>query len=64
MELFLSKDDLTINGEGTLNINANYKHGIVSKNDLNIVGGTFNINSVSKLYQVKMLLKYMGEYLI
>ena len=40
-----SKTDLAINGEGTLNITANYKHGIVSKDDLVITGGTFNIKS-------------------
>ena len=59
--VIFSKDDLTINGEGTLNINANYKHGIVSKNDLNIVGGTFNINSVSQALSGKDAVKIYGE---
>ena len=58
--VIFSKDDLTINGEGTLNINANYKHGIVSKNDLNIVGGTFNINSVSQALSGKDAVKIYG----
>lgn len=58
--VIFSKDDLTINGEGTLNINANYKHGIVAKNDLNIVGGTFNINSVSQALSGKDAVKIYG----
>lgn len=58
--VIFSKDDLTINGEGTLNVNANYKHGIVSKNDLNIVGGTFNINSVSQALSGKDAVKIYG----
>lgn len=40
-----SKADLTINGLGTLNIDAKNKHAIVSKDDLVITGGTFNIES-------------------
>ena len=43
--VIFSKADLVINGSGTLNITANYKHGIVSKDDLIITGGTYNINS-------------------
>ena len=45
--VIFSKADLTINGEGNLNITANYKHAIVSKNDLVITGGTYNITAVS-----------------
>ncbi|MDF2819849.1 MAG: hypothetical protein K0R15_290 [Clostridiales bacterium] len=41
-----STADLTINGDGTLNIAGNYKHGIASKDDLLITGGTFNITAV------------------
>lgn len=40
-----SKDDLVINGTGTLNINANYLDGITSKDDLKIIGATININA-------------------
>lgn len=40
-----SKADLTINGSGTLNVNGNYKHAVVSKDDLVITGGTLNIKS-------------------
>lgn len=44
--VIFSKADLAINGSGTLNITANYKHGIVSKDDLVITDGIFNIESV------------------
>lgn len=41
-----SKDDLTINGTGTLIINGNYNNGIVCKDHLKITGGNFLITSV------------------
>lgn len=40
-----SRDDLTINGNGTLNVNGNYKHGIVSKDDLVITAGEINVTA-------------------
>ena len=40
-----SKDDLVINGTGTLNINANYLDGIVSKDGLKIIGTTINVTA-------------------
>lgn len=36
-------DDLTINGSGSLDIVANYKHGIDANDDLKITGGTITI---------------------
>lgn len=41
-----SHDNLSFNGNGTLNINANYKDGIVSKDDLTFCGGTYNVNAI------------------
>lgn len=41
-----SKDNLTINGTGTLTVNANHNNAIMSKDDLKIMDGTLNINSV------------------
>ncbi|URN83217.1 carbohydrate-binding domain-containing protein [Acetobacterium wieringae] len=55
--VIFSKADLAINGTGTLNITANYKHGIVSKDDLIITGGTFNISSVKAALNGKDALK-------
>ena len=43
--VIFSKDDLTLNGKGTLTINSEYGHGIVSKDDLKLVGGTSNITA-------------------
>lgn len=43
--VIFSKDDLTLNGKGTLTINSEYGHGIVSKDDLKLVGGTYNITA-------------------
>lgn len=40
-----SKDDLTVNGSGTLSITTEYGHGIVSKDDLVITSGTLNITA-------------------
>ena len=38
-----SKEDLIINGNGTLNVNAGYRNGIKSTDDCIIVSGTLNI---------------------
>lgn len=40
-----SKDDVSINGEGILNIHGNYEDGIRSKDDLKIINGTLNIDA-------------------
>ena len=40
-----SRADLTVNGNGKLKINAQYKHGIVSKDDLVIVDSTITVTS-------------------
>ena len=42
-----SSEDLVINGSGALVVNGNYRHGIVSKDDLKIVSGTITVNAVS-----------------
>lgn len=44
--VIFSKADVTFNGSGTLNITGSYKHGIVSKDDIVITGGTYNITAV------------------
>lgn len=40
-----SKDDLTIKGNGSLIVNANYNNGITSKDDLKITGGNISVTS-------------------
>ncbi|MCM1149376.1 MAG: carbohydrate-binding domain-containing protein [Butyricicoccus sp.] len=40
-----SRDDLTINGSGSLSVSAEYKHGIVCNDDLVITGGNISITA-------------------
>lgn len=42
-----SKDDLTINGNGSLYISANYNHGIHGKDDLKIINTNIEVISVN-----------------
>ena len=41
--VIFSKDDLTLNGNGTLTIGASGKHGVVCKDDLSVISGTYDI---------------------
>lgn len=43
-----AKSDLTINGKGSLEVEANYAHGIVSKDDLTVTGGNISVNAVKQ----------------
>lgn len=43
--VIFSKEDITLNGRGTLSISSKYGHGIVSKDDLVITGGTYEIEA-------------------
>lgn len=45
--VIFSKEDITLKGLGTINIESN-KHGIVSNDDLKITGGTYNITANDK----------------
>lgn len=38
-------DDLTVNGSGSLDIVANYKHGVDANDDLKITGGTITVTA-------------------
>jgi hypothetical protein len=42
-----SKDDLTLNGNGSLTVQANYNNGIASKDDLKITSGTVTVTAVN-----------------
>lgn len=55
--VIFSKADLTLNGEGTLNITANYKDAIVSKDDLVITGGTYTISAAKNGLNAKDAVK-------
>lgn len=58
--VIFSKSDLTVNGEGTLEIDANYKHGIVSKDTLAVTGGTIVIDAVSQCLSANDEVKIAG----
>lgn len=45
--VIFSKSDLTLNGTGSLTITADAGHGIVSKDDLVLTSGTYEINAAS-----------------
>lgn len=55
-----SKADLTINGSGSLEITANYKHGIVTKDDLVITGGKLTVTSKNTAVSCKDSVKISG----
>jgi len=42
-----SKDDIEIEGSGTLKVNANYNNGIGCKNDIKITGGTITVSAAN-----------------
>lgn len=46
--VIFSKSDLTLNGAGTLTINAAAGHGVVSKDDLLLTSGTYEITAASQ----------------
>lgn len=45
--VIFSKSVLTLNGNGSLNVNAAYGHGILSKDDLKFTGGTYVVSAAS-----------------
>lgn len=45
--VIFSKSDLTLNGAGSLTIDAAAGHGVVSKDDLVLTSGTYNITAAS-----------------
>ncbi len=56
-----SRQDLTINGSGTLNVTSPAGHGIVCKDDLVITGGTYTVNSASHGLQANDSVRITGD---
>ena len=46
-------DDLTINGSGSLIVNAEYRHGIAANDDLVITGGTITVTAAADAVHAK-----------
>ncbi len=56
-----SKQDLTFNGSGSLTVTSPAGHGIVSKDDLVITGGTYTITSASHGLDANDSIRITGE---
>lgn len=59
--VIFSKQDLTLNGSGSLTVNSPAGHGIVCKDDLVITGGTYNITSSSHALDANDSVRITGE---
>lgn len=55
-----AKDDLQIEGKGTLNVKANFNKGIFSKNDIDIRNGNIHIESVDDAIRGKERVEISG----
>ena len=58
--VLFSKDDLSINGNGSLNIEASFNNGITCKNDLKIISGTINVTAKNNAIKGKDSLSITG----
>ena len=59
-----SRDDLTINGSGKLTVEGNYKHGVVSKDDLVITATDLTVTAVNTGLRGKDSVRITGASLI
>ena len=57
--VIFSKDDLTLNGAGSLTVNSS-DNGIVGKDDLKITGGTYKITAASKAIEANDSIRVAG----
>ncbi len=55
-----AKDTITLNGKGTLNVTSKSGHGIVSKDNVKITGGTLNVDSADSGIQGKDSVRIAG----
>lgn len=62
--VIFSKSDLTLNGNGSLSVRADYGHGIVSKDDLKITGGSYEITSAGHALSGKDSVRIAGGDLV
>lgn len=59
--VIFSRQDLTLNGSGTLTVLSPAGHGIVSKDDLVITGGTYHVSSASHGLDVNDSVRITGN---
>lgn len=58
--VIFADSDLTLNGSGKLTVTAGYKHAIVSKKDLRITNGSFEITSTEKALEGENSVRICG----
>ncbi len=58
--VIFSKEDITFNGSGSLEINAAYGHTIVSKKDMKFTGGVYSLNAKEHCLQAKNSIRIAG----
>lgn len=58
-----SKEDLTINGQGTLTVSSATGHGIVSKEDLKVCGGTLTVEAAKQAFSANDSVRISGGVL-
>ena len=51
--VIFSKEDLTLNGTGSLTVESPVGHGVVSKDELTVAGGTYTVNSAAQGFNGK-----------
>ena len=49
--VIFSKEDLVLNGTGTLNVTSDYGNGITCKDEMKITGGTYNVSSALDAFE-------------
>ncbi len=55
-----AKDDIVLNGSGSLTVSNGYGHGIVGKDDIKVTGGTYKITASSSGINAKDSLRICG----
>ena len=58
--VIFSKDDLVLNGTGTLNVSSHYGNGITCKDDMKITGGTYNVKSTLDAFEANDSISVSG----
>ena len=54
------KDDIVLNGTGTLSITSNYGNGITCKDDMKITGGTYDVRSALDAFEANDTISVCG----
>ena len=58
--VIFSKDDLVLNGTGTLSIISNYGNGITGKDDMKITGGTYSVKCALDAFEANDSISVCG----